>query len=284
MKGCLCIALFSLCISLPCGGKNIVCDGICYTITSDTTVGIIGYKKHTKKRRVVIPADITRNGIHYIVTSLEQNAFNGCQYIETLILPRTLTYIKQNSITFCNSLYSITIPSDVSVIDDEAIFGNASLSEIKVDTLNKYYDSRSNCNAVIRKEDRVLVVGCKKTIIPEDVSLIASGAFKNCSGLDSIIIPSGVEIIDNYSFYECKDLRHITFQDGIKQIGDCSFEGCCSIDSIFIPEGVKSFVIEPLVLSSEANIVTLVLTAPDGYLIRIDNTNTFHSFWFAYEG
>ena len=51
-----------------------------------------------------------------------------------------------------------------------------------------------------------------------------------------------------------------------------------------IPEGVKSFVIEPLVLSSEANIVTLVLTAPDGYLIRIDNTNTFHSFWFAYEG
>lgn len=51
-----------------------------------------------------------------------------------------------------------------------------------------------------------------------------------------------------------------------------------------IPEGVKSFVIEPLVLSSEGNIVTLVLTAPDGYLIRIDNTNTFHSFWFAYEG
>lgn len=51
-----------------------------------------------------------------------------------------------------------------------------------------------------------------------------------------------------------------------------------------IPEGVKSFVIEPLVLSSQANIVTLVLTAPDGYLIRIDNTNTFHSFWFAYEG
>ena len=51
-----------------------------------------------------------------------------------------------------------------------------------------------------------------------------------------------------------------------------------------IPEGVKSFVIEPLVLSSESNIVTLVLTAPDGYLIRIDNTNTFHSFWFAYEG
>ncbi|MBQ3714045.1 MAG: hypothetical protein II892_00475 [Fibrobacter sp.] len=51
-----------------------------------------------------------------------------------------------------------------------------------------------------------------------------------------------------------------------------------------IPEGIKSFVIEPLVLSSEGNIVTLVLTAPDGYLIRIDNTNTFHSFWFAYEG
>ena len=56
---------------------------------------------------------------------------------------------------------------------------------------NSKYDSRNDCNAIIEKETNTLLLGCKNTNIPDDVTSIGANAFFDCSGLTSITIPGG---------------------------------------------------------------------------------------------
>ena len=63
-----------------------------------------------------------------------------------------------------------------------------------VDQNNPIYDSRNNCDAIIRTADNSLVVGCKNTIIPSTVTSIEYYAFNGCPA-ETITIPGTVTTI-----------------------------------------------------------------------------------------
>jgi len=63
-------------------------------------------------------------------------------------------------------------------------------------------------------------------IIPEGVTSIESGAFKNCSNLKTIVVPNSVENIGNSAFYGCSKLAHVTIGKGVTSIGEDAFENC----------------------------------------------------------
>ena len=65
------------------------------------------------------------------------------------------------------------------------------------------YDSRNDCNAIIKTSDNTLVVGCKNTIIPSSVTSLGDWAFFGCSGLTSITIPESVTLIGDAAFRHC---------------------------------------------------------------------------------
>lgn len=228
---------------VPCSGKNIVRDGIRYKITSDTTVSVAEYKNksNASNKSVVIPSYITIRGIRYSVTSIEPLAFCGCHFIESLELPSTLETIREKSVILCSSLSTITIPSRVSDIADGAIYGNAMLNEIIVDTLNRFFDSRFDCNAIIRKKDNTLVIGCNNTTIPESVTCIAAGAFHDCSGIGYVCIPSGVEVIGDNAFEGCNNLKTVIIPKSVEYIGDEVFSGCSSLSSVYIDPDNKAY-------------------------------------------
>lgn len=228
---------------VPCSGKNIVRDGIRYKITSDTTVSVAEYKNksNASNKSVVIPSYITIRGIRYSVTSIEPLAFCGCHFIESLELPSTLETIREKSVILCSSLSTITIPSRVSDIADGAIYGNAMLNEIIVDTLNRFFDSRFDCNAIIRKKDNTLVIGCNNTTIPESVTCIAAGAFHDCSGIGYVYIPSGVEVIGDNAFEGCNNLKTVIIPKSVEYIGDEVFSGCSSLSSVYIDPDNKAY-------------------------------------------
>ena len=74
---------------------------------------------------------------------------------------------------------------------------------------NPVYDSRESCNAIIRTEDNVLIVGCKSTLIPNSVTSLGDGAFYNCSGLTEVTIPSSVTSISDHAFNGCISLTSV---------------------------------------------------------------------------
>jgi hypothetical protein len=76
--------------------------------------------------------------------------------------------------------------------------------------------------------------------IPNGVTSIEAGAFKDNSSLTSVTIPDSVISIGNYAFSECKSLTSVTIPGSVKSIGEEAFVGCIGLTSITIPSSVTS--------------------------------------------
>ena len=72
------------------------------------------------------------------------------------------------------------------------------------------YDSRDNCNAIIKTDTNTLMFGCKNTIIPDSITSIGDRVFAGCTGLTNITIPDSVTSIGYYTFRVCSNLTSIT--------------------------------------------------------------------------
>ena len=123
--------------------------------------------------------------------------------IKKVIIEKGVTSIGDYAFFGCSGLTSITIPNSVASIGDCALAYCLGLTSIIVEQENKNYDSRNNCNAIIEKQSNTLIVGCKKTVIPNSVTSIGGHAFYRCSGLTSITIPNSVTSIGDNAFYGC---------------------------------------------------------------------------------
>lgn len=148
-----------------------ICGDFEYILLVDETASIERY--NGTATAFDIPSALDR----YKVTSLDDYVFYGDE-----------------------SLVSVAIPESVTSISDSAFRNCENLCEIKIDSNNKVYDSRENCNAIIESATNTLIVGCKDTVIPDNISGIGTGAFTGCVNLTSIIIPKSVTNIGQYAF------------------------------------------------------------------------------------
>ena len=94
---------------------------------------------------------------------------------------------------------------------------------------NKFYKSSGHC--LIEKATKTLILGCEKSIIPNDgsVTRIGDSAFFGCSGLTSVTIPSGVTSIGGWAFYGCSGLTSITIPNSVTSISFEAFKGCSNL-------------------------------------------------------
>ena len=174
------------------------------------------------------------------VTSIGDFAFAGCSGLTTVTIPNDVTSIGFRAFDGCSDLTSITIPSSVTSIGNYAFAGCKGLISIKVESGNQTYDSRNNCNAIIEKSSNTLIVGCKKTIIPNNVTSLGVAAFDNCSGLTSVTIPNNVISIGHGAFNNCSGLTSVTIPNSVTSIGSWAFEDCSGLTSVTIPNSVTS--------------------------------------------
>ena len=174
------------------------------------------------------------------VTCIESYTFENCTGLTSITIPKGVTSIELSAFAGCSGLTSIMISESVTSISPYAFYGCNSLTSIIIDKGNKYYDSRDNCNAIIETKSNTLVKGCKKTVIPKNVTSIGGRAFYECSGLTSITIPDSVTSIEGYAFWGCSGLTSITIPDSVTSIGYEAFGECKGLKSITIPDSVTS--------------------------------------------
>ena len=247
-------------------------DGIYYNVVvkaKTASVTKASYYNDQYRGVIVIPATFEYNGVVYTVTGIENEAFteqlwrNEWERKTSITIPNTVTSIGNSAFQYCSGLISIDIPDGVTSIGGNAFFycsgltsvsigngvtsiggtvfsGCRGLTYITVDSENPNYDSRNNCNAIIEKSTNTLIVGCKNTIIPDDVTSIGDNAFQYCSGLTSIDIPNSVTSIGGGAFLGCTSLTSIDIPDDVTSIGGSAFSGCTGLTSIDIPDGVTS--------------------------------------------
>ena len=182
--------------------------GSCISLTSATIPGSVTNLGEFAFQNCVALTSIT---ISEGVASIGYGTFSGCTSLTSITIPESVTSIGLSAFN-CSGLTSITIPRNVRSIGDGA-FGYCNLTSINVESENPFYNSRENCNAIINSYTDQLIVGCKNTIIPENVTSIGWTAFDGCSGLTSITIPEGVTRIGRYAFNDCSDLTSVTVKN-----------------------------------------------------------------------
>ncbi len=66
-------------------------DGIYYHFNTETkTADVI---KYSYEGDIVIPSSVTLRGVNYSVTSIANNAFNGCKQVTSVTFPNSITSI-----------------------------------------------------------------------------------------------------------------------------------------------------------------------------------------------
>ena len=70
------------------------------------------------------------------MTSIEEEAFDGCVSLTSLVIPDTVTSIGEDAFSDCTALTELTIPDSVTSIGDHA-FGYYFLGESRQDGVGK---------------------------------------------------------------------------------------------------------------------------------------------------
>ena len=208
------------------------------------------------------------------LTSIGSQAFYNCSQMTSIILPCNLTSIDDMAFWYCGSLLSFTVPRSVTSITGNIIQSCKSISAITVESGNTIYDSRNDCNAIIRTSNNTLISGCKNTVIPNTVTAIGSSAFNGCTSLVSITIPSSVTTIGSSVFNRCSGLDYITVESGNTAFD--SRENCNAIirtqsnyliagsNNTVIPNGVRS--IGDYAFSYRINLSDIVIPSSVRYI------------------
>lgn len=200
-----------------------------------------------------IERDITSVVMPNSVVSIEDFAFSYCKDLTTVNLPNQLIKIGDDAFYHCESLVidslpnslesigswafssclgkEIRLPASVTYIGAGAFSGWNELTNISVETGNPVYSSPEGSNAIIKKDTKTLVVGCKTTIIPNTVECIGKSAFNSLSLLTSINIPNSVISIDSLAFNN-SGLTSIVIPSSIRSIAYCAFRYCDNLTSV----------------------------------------------------
>ena len=186
-------------------------------------IGYAAFKGVTNIQHIPLP-----KGLKYI----SSYAFEDCHSLMDIVLPEHLDSIMIGAFFRCHSLQSIYIPASVKFISGGLFGETESLKSIEVSKDNKYYDSREQCNAIIRTADNTLNNGCEATIIPSSVVAIGNAAFSNHKYFRDIDIPKQVTIIEGWAYDNCSNVQKIVLHSKIKKIDTAAFRYMPSLDSV----------------------------------------------------
>ena len=173
------------------------------------------------------------NELQYFIglTEIGAFAFSGSAWFRSVTLPSTVTTIGRQafyntfltqvtlpasvqSIDFlaygdCHALVSVTLPASVTYLNGNPFSYSYNLTSITVDANNPVYDSRDNCNAIIKKATNTLVTGCQSTVIPNTVTTLGDYSFSGQIEITSITLPASVTQLNTGVFENATGLTEI---------------------------------------------------------------------------
>lgn len=217
------------------------------------------------------------------VTRIGSYAFNNCRLLTEFYIGENIKSIGDSAFSYC-IFSSITIPDSVESIGYQAFgYGNSAgntktisiganlrrlddnsfecrgVDNIYVSSQNKYFDSRQNCNCLIRTSTNTILLGSNNAFIPEGIVTLNDLAFSDCVGLTSITIPDSVKYVGSFTFASCTNLPIIdsiqyadsylikvtdtklssySVKEGTRFIGGDAFYNCDNLITFEVPETV----------------------------------------------
>ena len=183
-------------------------------------------------RTIIIPDEVIYIG---------PGAFAGCEALTEIHLPASLQVLNNRLFRGC-PLRSLEIPAGVIEIEGSALLGT-NIAKLTVNPANTVFDSRDNCNAIIRTADNTLVAATDGAFIPASVDSIAQEAFNELYGIRSLTLPANLKHIAPYGFINLENLTLITshIQKPAGALGQDAFENwygnTYETATLYVPSG-----------------------------------------------
>lgn len=151
--------------------------------------------------------------------------------ITSIIIPDAVTSIAEDAFEDCNFLTAIHIGKSLSSYTDFLnSYNNKKIKQITISKDNKVFDSRDNCNAIIKTSTNELLFACYTTTIPNTVRKLGDNAFGGCP-IKTLVIPESVTTIGENTF-SCDSLVSVTLPSSLKRIGENAFERCQNLKHV----------------------------------------------------
>lgn len=226
-----------------------------------------------------------------------RQAFQNCDNLESVKLPKFFREISYRCFAECDKLNNIVIPEWVEEIDSSAFQNCSSLTDITFSENTKKYASEVfdgtpwyenepegaiYTGAVLYKIKGNLPPNTE-FVVKEGTKGIAEYAFcteglntygfytSGDSNLVKVVLPDGIEYIGQCAFHNCINLTEINLPESLYQISNSVFAGCEKLNNVTLPE---SLAIIDLTLFSGCSSIEEI-TVPE-YAERIE--------WGAFEG
>ena len=130
------IVLGLLCSLSSVAEDRMTVNGIQYATTSKTTA--TAYLTVKALGDVVISEKIKIKGREYTTTEVGQAYFNKNEYLQSIVIPNTVTKIKKGAFAGCNNLVSVRIPKENCVAEKDAFKGCTEITFIRTDDNQLY--------------------------------------------------------------------------------------------------------------------------------------------------
>lgn len=217
--------------------SDIQVDGIWYDFGSSTLTASVTYRgasfnsyENEYIGSVIIPESVTYSGSTYSVTSIGDYAFQKCGTLTSVTIPNSVTKIGGGAFWDCSSLTSINIPQSVTRIGCDAFGRCYELEKVNITDLAAWCNIQfgSHCGEDASsplKYAGLYLNGEKITdiVIPNSVTQIGNGAFKNYKDATSVIIPESVTSIGEEAFSKCTGISNIDIPNSVVSIGSSAF-------------------------------------------------------------
>ena len=207
-----------------------------YTITSSTAPYTVkvdapehGYGTDMAGT-LIIPANVSYQGIDYTVTAIDRGTFYYCTYLTNVTLPNTITSIGEFSFYECSNITTIILSNSLDSILSHAFEDCGSLTSLNLPNTIKYLGASafSQCSNIQGN-----------LIIPNSVTYLGESAFYHCDSITGLTLSNALTVIEDHTFTDCGALTGtVTIPEGVISIGVEAFYGCNSITRVLLPESL----------------------------------------------
>ena len=187
------------------------------------------------------------------ITEIGDSAFKNCKNLDRITMNNGIEILESSAFEDCFSLTTINIPNTVKAISNSTFQDCTSLTEVHLSNILKEIPASTfsgckklttiNFPSTLTTIGNSAFSGCEflpEAILPSGVEKIESNAFKNCKALKKAAVPDTVSSIGSSAFYGCEALADITLGSKLKKIESQTFYGCTALPSIMIPYNVTT--------------------------------------------
>ena len=187
------------------------------------------------------------------VTVIKNHAFNECIKLKAVEISNGMKEIGDSAFSECSNLQKVILPDTVNSMGTNIFYNCINLTEVHLPnirqniTANTFYNCKKlttiNFPSTLTTIGNSAFSGCEslpEAILPSGVEKIESNAFKNCKALKKAAVPDTVSSIGSSAFYGCEALTDITLGSKLKKIESQTFYGCIVLPSIVLPYNVTT--------------------------------------------